>query len=265
MKRCGAAAPAAHINAMEHAIELPDDAKAELARALARLRDGGGAVVRVAQRLARMGSAPLLRGLEAFGAAGLEPVAKASLERAFGIAVLGLPDTYEAAGGTLPGGRFGSAAAAHVATAVSGAVSGAAGLLGALPDAALTTLLIMRQIAAVALAEGEDLSTEGARLACLEVFALDSGDEGGYWGARLLLRGAPIATVLAQAARPWGIALTEKLAAQAAPVVGAAGGALVNTAFLAHFRTLARGHFTVRRLERMYGAEAVRAAAAAMA
>ena len=52
--------------------------------------------------------------------------------------------------------------------------------------------------------------------------------------------------------------------AQAAPVVGAAGGALVNTAFLAHFRTLARGHFTVRRLERRYGAEAVRAAAAAL-
>jgi hypothetical protein len=249
---------------MEDVLDLPPDARTELAQALGRLRDGGGAVVRVAQRLARMGAAPLLRGFGGNAGAAIEQVARASLERAFNAAILGLPSTYSDERGRLPGGRLGSAAAAHVVTAVSGAVSGAAGLVGAVPDAALTTLLIMRQIAAVALAEGEDLATEDARRACLEVFALDSGDEGGYWGARLLLRGAPIATILAQAARPWGIALTEKLAAQAAPVVGAAGGALVNTAFLAHFRTLARGHFTVRRLERRYGAEAVRAAAAAL-
>jgi hypothetical protein len=248
---------------MEDVPELPIEAQAELRQALARLRDGGGAVVRVAQKLARMGSAPLLRGLGVNAGAALEQVARASLERAFDAAVIGLPTTFQDEHRRLPGGRLGSAAAAHFVTAVSGAVSGAAGLLGAVPDAALTTLLIMRQIAAVALAEGEDLATEDARRACLEVFALDAGDEGGYWGARLLLRGAPLAGILAQAARPWGLALTEKLAAQAAPVVGAAGGALVNTAFLAHFRTIARGHFTVRRLERTYGAAAVRAAAAA--
>ena len=243
---------------------LPPEARAELARALARLRDGGGAIVRAAQKLARLGAAPLLRGLGSGAGGALESVARASLQRAFSVAVLGLPATFEERDGKLPGGRLGSAGAAHLATAVSGAVSGAAGILGALPDAALTTLLIMRQIAAVALAEGEDLSGDDARRACLEVFALDAGDEGGYWGARLLLRGAPLAAILAQAARPWGVALTEKLAAQAAPVVGAAGGALVNTAFLAHFRTLARGHFVVRRLERQYGHEAVRAVASEM-
>ena len=42
-------------------------------------------------------------------------------------------------------------------------------------------------------------------------------------------------------------------------VVGAVGGAAVNLAFIEHFHSLARGHFTVRRLERVYGAEAVRA------
>ena len=51
-----------------------------------------------------------------------------------------------------------------------------------------------------------------------------------------------------------------KLSAQAAPVVGAAGGAAVNIAFLEHFRSIAEGHFTVRRLERLHGAVAVRAA-----
>lgn len=244
----------------DEATTLPPDALAELAEAQRRLRRGGGRVVRAAQMVARMGAAPLMRVLGgATGAAGvLESMAQAALERAFGLAVFGLPEAGA------PEHPMNAPHAAQLATAVSGAVSGAVGLVGAVPDAALTTLLIMRQIAAVAVREGESLSDEETRRACLEVFALDSGDEGGYWGARLLLRGAPVASVLGQAARGWGLALSEKLAAQAAPVIGAAGGALVNTAFLSHYRTLARGHFTIRRLERTYGEAAVRAAAEAM-
>ena len=42
-------------------------------------------------------------------------------------------------------------------------------------------------------------------------------------------------------------------------MVGAVGGAAVNLAFIEHFQDVARGHFTVRRLERVYGAEIVRA------
>ncbi len=44
------------------------------------------------------------------------------------------------------------------------------------------------------------------------------------------------------------------------PILGAFGGAAVNTAFMNHFQATARAHFTVRRLERRYGAAAVRAA-----
>ncbi len=236
---------------------LPDSARAELNAALARL-DGGGLLVRGARAVARIAAVPVLRGLaqrSGVGAA-LEAMARAALERAFTLAVVGLPDSGAARGVSA------SAGLSHVATAVSGAVSGAAGLLGAVPDAALTTLLIMRQIAAVALEQGEDLRDDAARRACLEVFALDgAGEEGGYWGARVLLRGAPIAAVLAQASRSWSVGLADKLAAQGAPLLGAAGGALVNTAFLRHYRGLAVGHFTIRRLERTYGADAVRAAA----
>jgi hypothetical protein len=43
------------------------------------------------------------------------------------------------------------------------------------------------------------------------------------------------------------------------PVVGAAGGATVNVLFITHFQAMAGGHFTVRRLERKYGAELVQA------
>lgn len=236
---------------------LPPAARAELAAALATLQADGGALMRAARRMSALAAGPALRRLvdRTGAAATLEGLAHAALAQAFGIAVLGLPGAGEDVG------RFDSPAAAHLATAVSGAVSGAAGLLGALPDAALTTLLIMRQIAAVALAAGEDVRDADTRRACLEVFALDaSREEGGYLGARLLLRGAPAAAVLAQAARRWSVGLAEKLAAQAAPLAGAAGGALVNTAFLRHYRRRAHAHFTVRRLERTYGADAVRAA-----
>jgi hypothetical protein len=41
-------------------------------------------------------------------------------------------------------------------------------------------------------------------------------------------------------------------------VIGAFGGAVVNYAFIDHFQDVARGHFTVRRLERAYGEAVVR-------
>jgi hypothetical protein len=47
-------------------------------------------------------------------------------------------------------------------------------------------------------------------------------------------------------------------------VIGALGGVAVNTAFVAHFQSVATGHFTVRRLERLYGKERVHALYAAI-
>jgi hypothetical protein len=53
--------------------------------------------------------------------------------------------------------------------------------------------------------------------------------------------------------------VSQKVALQGVAVIGAVGGAVVNLAFIEQYQGLARGHFTVRRLERVYGAEAVRA------
>lgn len=50
------------------------------------------------------------------------------------------------------------------------------------------------------------------------------------------------------------------MAAKSIPAIGAVLGATVNTLFIDHFQQMAQGHFTVRRLERKYGMEAVRAA-----
>src|SRR5438309_1225935 len=72
--------------------------------------------------------------------------------------------------------------------------------------------------------------------------------------------GAPfLVRFLTQIASRFGVVVSQKIAAQAVAVVGAVGGAAVNLAFIEHFQDVARGHFTVRRLERVYGAEIVRA------
>jgi hypothetical protein len=42
------------------------------------------------------------------------------------------------------------------------------------------------------------------------------------------------------------------------PILGAVGGASINLLFINHFQAAARGHFTVRRLERKYGEELVK-------
>src|SRR5947209_6781430 len=167
----------------------------------------------------------------------------------------------------------------------SGAVGGAFGLITLPVELPVSTTLILRSIAEIARAEGEDLGAPEAALACLEVFALGgqqgSSDlvEGGYFALRGFLaksvseaarhiaaRGvggetAPILLrLMSQIAGRFGLIVSQKIAAQAIPVLGALGGAAVNLAFAQHFQSIARGHFIVRRLERTYGHAPVRAA-----
>jgi hypothetical protein len=168
-----------------------------------------------------------------------------------------------------------AAAYAGIAGGVSGAF-GAAALPFELP---VTTILMLRSIADIARCYDEDLSKLEARLACVEVFAYgsDRRSDMGYYASRALLgrlsteasalllqRGAagvtaPAATALTtEVASRFGVIVWEKLAASAVPLAGAAGAAAVNIAFMNHFQKVARGHFMVRRLERIYGGEAVR-------
>jgi hypothetical protein len=76
----------------------------------------------------------------------------------------------------------------------------------------------------------------------------------------IVAEGAPvIVRFISQVASRFGVVVTQKLAAQSLPLFGALGGAAVNYAFITHFQEMAQAHFTVRRLERIYGREAVRA------
>jgi hypothetical protein len=232
---------------------LDKAARRELANALAELRRSGGTVIRAADVLGKMlggASESVLRGLgiptdhHVFN-----DTAAAALRRAYDIAILGLERPALLPGGSLPYVAF------------SGLAGGFAGIAGFLPDATATTLLILRDVARIAKAAGEDLSTEDARAACVAVFGLRASDEAGYFSSRMLLQGNAARAMLGQVATRWGPVLGEKFAAGAVPVLGAVAAATLNTAFLSHYRRLAKAHFTIRRLERRYGKETIRQAA----
>lgn len=91
----------------------------------------------------------------------------------------------------------------------------------------------------------EDLGSMETRLACIEVVALGARSPHeklnvDYYAARLVL-----------------IRLTADVAALVTER-GAVGGATLNMIFPDHFHRVARGHFTVRRLERIYGTQVIR-------
>jgi hypothetical protein len=67
-----------------------------------------------------------------------------------------------------------------------------------------------------------------------------------------------VGSLVAEIATRFGVVVTERSAASALPVLGALGGATVNMVFMNHFQRVARGHFSIRRLEREYGPNAVR-------
>ena len=56
--------------------------------------------------------------------------------------------------------------------------------------------------------------------------------------------GAPaLVRLIGQIASRFQIQVTQKAAAQAVPVIGAASGALINLMFIDHFQDMSRGHF----------------------
>ncbi len=199
-----------------------------------------------------------------------------SLRAALTLAVM----TLDPAARSRPSTRFHRALV--VATGAGGGYFGLPAMTLELP---ISTTIMLRSIADIARSEGEDLAQLAARLSCLEVFALggrprgDDAAETGYFALRTALaravgeaaeliartgtveEGAPaLVRLIAAIASRFGVAVSDKVAAQAIPIIGAAGGALVNHLFIGHFQDVARGHFTVRRLERRYGGEPVRSA-----
>ena len=173
---------------------------------------------------------------------------------------------------------------AHTAaTAVTGTIGGFFGLPGLVVELPITTTVMLHSIVEIARSQGEDLSQTESQLACLEVFALGpqhghkEATESAYYATRTALtqftreavtfvtrkglakEGAPaLVSFLGRIAARFGVEVSEKFAAEMVPIAGAVGGLTLNVLFSQHFQNLAEGHFTVRRLERVYGTDAVR-------
>jgi len=238
----------------------------------------------IATRLASLAGAPIERGMKMLPSRWQKAVHGATekaLHKALDIAVGSLGSRQRAT----------SSNRMHaVAVATSGAIGGAFGIMALGVELPISTTLILRSIADIAAAQGEDPRAIETKLACLTVFALGSpGDsrddaaESGYFATRSALATAvteaskhlaqkglakgtspALVRLVSLIAARFGIVVSEKTAAQLVPVIGAAGGALINTVFIGHYQDMARGHFAVRALERRYGPEAVRLAYEAM-
>jgi hypothetical protein len=165
----------------------------------------------------------------------------------------------------------------------SGGIGGAFGLAALAIELPISTTIMLRSIADIARSEGHEPRAVETKLACLEVFALggrspsDDAVESGYWAVRaglaraiseaaayltekgVLEKTAPaVMRLISSISARFGVIVSEQVAAKAVPIVGAAGGSIINVLFMNHFQEMARGHFIVKRLEAKYGTELVR-------
>jgi hypothetical protein len=195
----------------------------------------------------------------------------------------GLEAALKVALRTLPrSSRPGSQVLHRALATASGAAGGTFGLAALPVELPVSTVIMLRSIADIALSEGEDLCDPETALSCVEVFALGGragsadASESGYFAVRGMLaktvteaarfvaergvikEGAPILLKFVTSLRASDLSSRRRSPRRPLPVVGALGGAAVNYAFIDHFQDVARGHFTVRRLERLYGKEKIR-------
>lgn len=178
----------------------------------------------------------------------------------------------------------------HVAAAsILGGISGAFGIVALPIELPVTTLVILRSIASIARDRGADLDDPATRLECVSVLGLGGpvvGDEvmeSSYLTSRvglaLLIRDASgfiagrtaidvteamtrgvapeMFRLISAIANRFGYAAMDLAYAQVLPIAGAVGGAALNGYFASYFNRMARYHFGLRRLERIYGEAAV--------
>jgi hypothetical protein len=215
---------------------------------------------------------------------GIATSARVALEKGMQTALLTLDESQRH---KPPSNRF------HKRMAIaSGGIGGFLGLPGLAMELPISTVLMFRSISEIARSFGEDIREPDTMLNCMQVFALggrsedDDALESAYFATRIGLAQVTARAadyIQKQAARELGkqairitapaltrfthqvgarfsVAVSEKVAAMGLPVVGAVGGAAINSIFMDHFQQVAWAHFLVRHLERKYSDEDVRAA-----
>jgi len=252
-------------------VALEDDDLKDLERAKALLENPG-----IAAKITDLIGTPIEKGIELLPVNWNQKVVQVTqiaLQKAVDTAVLTMNEVP---------GEEASNAWHKVAVATSGGIGGFFGLPALAVELPVSTTIMLRSIADVARSEGEAIAMAGAKIACIEIFALggpsdrDDAAETGYFAVRASLatavseastplaekglaqEGAPaLLRLIIQVAERFSIQVSEKAAAQVVPALGAVGGALINTLFIDHFQNIACGHFIVRRLERKYGRDLV--------
>lgn len=184
----------------------------------------------------------------------VEELTADALERAYGVAAHGkkLPD--------------GKGRATLAAAMLSGAAGGAGGVATALAELPFTVTVLLHAIRREAEAQGYDPDDPWIMAEALRTFSsgspvtADDGINTAFFSARMALTGPALQGVIASVAPKLATALTQKLAAQAIPVLGAVSGAAMNAAFLRYYREMAAIRFSLLRLSETYGAASVTAA-----
>jgi uncharacterized membrane protein YeaQ/YmgE (transglycosylase-associated protein family) len=181
-----------------------------------------------------------------------------------------------------------------LAAGAVGAIGGGFGMLALPLELPAVTVVMLRSIAEIAQNYGNNLEEIETRLECLYVFSLggrseapNSGEEmeSAYYASRLafgemiktasaFIAGSSVKEVLAalengtapvlgklvgEIASQLEVRVSKKVVAQAAPVIGAVGGASINALFMNYFQDCARFHFGLRKLERGKGYDATHA------
>jgi hypothetical protein len=231
----------------------------------------------LAARISNYVGAPIEQGIALLPKkwnAAVNAATRKSIEAALDVALWSLDHKRAAA----PSNRW-----HKLAAGTAGAAGGVFGLSALALELPVSTTIMLRSIADIARSQGENLQLPEARLECVQVLALGAGtssgdaSETGYFAARAAMakavsdavqhlasrglsqQGAPaLVRLIALIASRFSVVVSEKAAAQAVPVLGALGGAVINTLFIDHFQDMGKGHFTVRRLERAHGRDAVK-------
>jgi hypothetical protein len=180
----------------------------------------------------------------------------------------------------------------RLAVTVTGGIGGAFGLPGLAIELPVTTAILFRSIAAIAVEYGENLSSPEVRMECLSVFChggpgkYDDAMESSYITSRLAMTALieksaefiagksaeALSEAIAKGTAPalinlmnkilsqFNIAVSQKFIAQSLPIISIASGAAINNAFAGHFNSVAKYHFGIRKLERRYGHDLVKEA-----
>ena len=163
------------------------------------------------------------------------------------------------------GKSIGSDRAHKILGTLSGAIGGFGGLPTAIAEIPVATTLIFRAVHHVAIQNGETEGSDETRAQCLAVFGAggpgmaDDGVNTAFIGARLGITGAAVNGLIARVAPRFAAILSQKLATQTVPILGAAAGAGTNYAFVDYYVEMAHVHFGLRRLAREFGEEQVTA------